>query len=104
MDKDLCDLMQVLVSPDALAIKEFPKKAPVSSSIQNLETFQPMDSRDRFPPEGRRPVAFLYRRFWWTFWVKDSAPPPLPDANPRVGEPFDTVIIFPDFQGHIGSK
>lgn len=102
VDDDLWMLMLALTSREALGVNRFPRDAAkLPKSVREVDTEEVLDSRDATPPHGRSPVAFLYRRFWWTFWVKDSAPPLPPEdgGSAQGGESFDRLIVFPEFQG-----
>lgn len=104
IDDDLWALMRSLLSTATLRAEPLPRNAAaLPRDVQTLDTWRTVDSRDDTPPEGRPPVAFLYRGFWWTFWEKQPAPPPPPESSidPRAKTPFDTLIVFPEFPGRI---
>lgn len=103
IDEHLWPLMRALLSAEALRTEPFPKAATLPDNIRGLDTWQAVDSRDETPPQGRPPVAFLYRGFWWTFWEKQPPPPPPPGSgiDPRAKRPFDKLIVFPEFPGRV---
>jgi hypothetical protein len=104
IDNNLWELMRSFLSEDTLRAEPFPKKAEaLPKDARQLKTWRTVDSRDETPPEGRPPVAFLYRGFWWTFWQKQPPPPRPPESgiDLRAKTPFDTLIIFPEFPGRI---
>lgn len=104
IDDDLWLLMRALGSAKALRTEPFPKNAAtLPEDVRELDTWRAVDSRDETPPQGRLPVAFLYRGFWWSFWQKEAPAPPPPGSgvDPRAKTPFDTLIVFPEFPERI---
>jgi hypothetical protein len=98
-DEDIWRLMHVLTSGSALATAHFPADvADLPDTIRSAETFESADATDCDWPEAQRPVAFLYRGFWWTFWEK-RPPAPTLDEGAQGSAPFDTLIVFPDYAG-----
>lgn len=102
VDDELWSLLQTLTNANALKTPRFPRDVEgLSKEVRGLDTFATLDARDATPPQGRQPVAFSYRGFWWTFWLKKAAPPPNPDAGGEFNgsDAFDDLIVFPEFQG-----
>jgi hypothetical protein len=104
LDLDLWALMQLLTSAEMLRTVPFPQAIQtLPEAIRRLRTWPVVDARDATPPQGRPPVAFVYRGFWWTFWQKTPPPPPAPGTgvDPRAHTPFDSCIVFPEFPGRL---
>src|SRR5262249_15351392 len=104
VDNALWALMQLLTSAEMLRTVPFPKEIrTLPEEIRRLQTWPAVDARDLTPPQGRPPVAFVYRGFWWTFWQKTPSPPPPPGTgvDPRAHTPFDFLIVFPEFPGRL---
>jgi hypothetical protein len=99
VDDELWALLSTLAKDAALRVKRFPREAPLPSAIRGLDIYTTVDARDESPPQGRWPVAFLYRGFWWTFWLKHAPAPPDPDSGgtPSGSDAFDTLIVFPEY-------
>lgn len=102
IDDELWGLLGSLANTTVLSSKRFPSQTSLPAAIRGLTTYAPMDSRDVTPPWSRPPVALNYRGMWWTFWLKAPPPPPDPDhgGTPTGSGSFDTLIVFPAYQGN----
>lgn len=104
IDAEMWALLHSLADAQALADTKFPDLASLPGPIRSADRQQTVDSRDEAPPQGRLPVAFRYRNFWWTFWRKtraDDGPPPPDSPEAHSRETFNLLIVFPEYQGRI---
>jgi len=103
LDSGLWSLFAILADKSALGGIDFPSDAEsLPDSIRNYKSPVVVDSRNESPGAVRRPVAVLYRGFWWTFWLKRIDDLPDPDETTaealRRKPSFDTLIVFPEYR------
>ena len=103
LDDDQWSLFAVLADDKALCGSDFPSAASsLPESIRKYKGPVVVDARDDLPWTLRRPIAFSYRGFWWTFWLKEIDELPDPDETTeeewRRKPCYDTLILFPEYR------